>query len=101
MPKIDEKNLVLDRTLTNLHVTTPCSLVTNQCKCSLAGNALSRERFYFQQINTAIVPAFQYIFSGSATAQDECLKQHAIDVILALLTSEIRNQLKESSVFRV
>lgn len=98
MPKIDEENLVFDVTLTNLHLTTSLP-VTNLCKCSLAGTA-SQERVYFQQINTVIVPAFQYILSGSALAQTECSEQHEIDSAHALLTSKIRKKPRESSEFR-
>jgi len=72
--------------------------VTTLCKCSLA-STVSQERVHFQQNNTALVPAFQYILSGSALAQTECSEQHEIYSTHTLLTSEKRNKPKESSEF--
>lgn len=92
MPKIDEVNLLPDVTLTNLHLTISSAPVTNLCKCSIAAAE-------FQQINTEIVPAFQYPLPGSAPAQAECSEQHEIHSTHALLTSEIRNKPQESSEF--
>lgn len=88
MPKIDEVNLLPDVTLANLHLTISSAPVTNLCKCSVPAAE-------FQQINTEIVPAFQYPLPGSA----ECSEQHEIHSTHALLTSEIRNKPQESSEF--
>lgn len=50
-------------------------------------------------MNTVVVPAFQYILSGSAFAEAECSEQHEIDGPCAPLTSEIKKKPEEHSEF--